>query len=67
MTTREHLLDILERLIVLQDSLGTEAFSRACHQARKAIASVALQEAERTSGSTTSSQQVQLVNHNQTE
>lgn len=44
---REQMLDILERLSSLNDAFGREAFDRACHRARLAIARVALEEAER--------------------
>lgn len=44
---REELLDLLERLVSLRHELGDEAFARACHRSRLAIATVAMDTAEK--------------------
>lgn len=43
---RKHLLDLLERLVAVHNNLGPQAFERACHGARQAIARSVLEEAE---------------------
>lgn len=42
---REQLLDLLERLVGVRAALGEDAFERACHKARVAVARVVLDEA----------------------
>jgi hypothetical protein len=46
---REQMLDLLQRLETTREQLGEEAFIRACHAARVAIARAAMEQAERSS------------------
>ncbi|MBJ3786401.1 hypothetical protein [Devosia sediminis] len=42
---RERLLDLLERLVGVQEALGDEAFNLACQRAKLAVARVAMEHA----------------------
>ncbi|NGP16534.1 hypothetical protein [Devosia aurantiaca] len=57
------MLSILERLAAVHENLGEEAFHRACHKVRHAIAQVVLVEAERLA-EVKDARRKRAVNHN---